>query len=68
MAKVLVVDDKQMMRDSVATTLVRAGFQAVVAPDGPTALEMIGKHRPAAIVTDLRMPRMDGIALLREVI
>ena len=67
MAKVLVVDDKQMMRDSVATTLVRAGFQAVAAADGPTALEMIGRHRPAAIVTDLRMPNMDGIALLREV-
>jgi len=67
MAKVLVVDDKQMMRDSVTTTLVRAGFQAVAAPDGPTALDMVGKHRPAAIVTDLRMPKMDGIALLREV-
>ena len=67
MSKVLVVDDKQMVRDSVATTLVRAGFQAVVAGDGPGAIEMIGRHRPAAVVTDLRMPRMDGIALLREV-
>ena len=68
MSKVLVVDDKQMMRDSVATTLVRAGFTAVSAGDGETALNMIARHRPAAVVTDLKMPEMDGIELLRRVV
>jgi len=62
--KILVVDDKQMMRDSVGATLQRAGFNAVAAGDGATALKMVGKHRPAAVVTDLKMPEMDGLQLL----
>jgi DNA-binding NtrC family response regulator len=62
--KVLIVDDKQMMRDSVAQTLQRAGYSAIAAGDGATALKMVGKHRPAAVVTDLKMPEMDGLELL----
>ena len=66
MAKVLIVDDKQMMRDSVAATLRRAGFEAVAAAGGEAALEMIPRHRPAAVVTDLKMPGMDGLGLLEK--
>ena len=62
--KVLVVDDKQMMRDSVATTLQRAGYQAISAGDGNAALTMVGRHHPVAVVTDLKMPEMDGLELL----
>jgi len=62
--KILIVDDKQMMRDSVGSTLQRAGYQVVVAVDGATALDMVARHRPAAVVTDLKMPGMDGLALL----
>ncbi len=68
MNKVLVVDDKQMMRDSVTATLARAGFQPVAAPDGATALDLIARHRPAAVVTDLKMPGMDGITLLKRAV
>ena len=62
--KILVVDDKQMMRDSVGTTLQRAGYQVVAASDGKAALKMLTRHRPAAVVTDLKMPEMDGLELL----
>ena len=62
--KVLVVDDKQMMRDSVGTTLQRAGYQVVAAADGNTALAAMARHRPSAVVTDLKMPEMDGLELL----
>ncbi len=62
--KVLIVDDKQMMRDSVGSTLQRAGYSAVVASDGNAALSMVAKHRPAAVITDLKMPEMDGLELL----
>ena len=41
--KVLVVDDKQMMRDSVAATLQRAGYQAIAAADGDTAIRAIAR-------------------------
>jgi len=62
--KILVVDDKQMMRDSVGSTLQRADYGVVVASDGNTALSMVAKHRPAAVITDLKMPEMDGLELL----
>ena len=62
--KVLIVDDKQMMRDSVGATLQRAGYTVIAASDGDSALKMVGKHRPAAVVTDLKMPGMDGLELL----
>lgn len=63
-AKVLVVDDKQIMRDSVGKTLQRGGFTVVAAGDGKAAIEMVTRHRPACVVTDLRMPEMDGLELL----
>ncbi|MEM1109898.1 MAG: sigma-54 dependent transcriptional regulator [Planctomycetota bacterium] len=64
--KVLVVDDKQMMRDSVGATLQRAGYTVVAASNGEVALRMVAKHRPAAVVTDLKMPEMDGLELLQR--
>ncbi|MFA9478641.1 sigma-54-dependent transcriptional regulator [Phycisphaerales bacterium AB-hyl4] len=64
--KVLVVDDKQMMRDSVGATLQRAGYAVVVANDGKMAMDMVARHRPHAVVTDLKMPEMDGLELLRQ--
>jgi DNA-binding NtrC family response regulator len=67
MAKVLVVDDKQMMRDSVGVTLQRAGYQIVAAGDGATALALLARHRPAVVVTDLKMPEMDGLELLERI-
>ncbi len=67
MSKVLVVDDKQIMRDSVGGTLQRAGYQVVSAADGPTALAALGRHRPQAVLTDLKMPEMDGLDLLARI-
>lgn len=67
MSTVLVVDDKEMMRDSVGVTLERAGFEVMSAPDGAAALEMIAKRRPDAVVTDLRMPGLSGLDLIERV-
>ena len=65
--KILVVDDKPMMRDSVGTTLQRSGYKVIAAGDGNTALTMVARHRPAAVITDLKMPEMDGLELLKRV-
>ncbi len=65
--KVLVVDDKQMMRDSVSSTLQRAGHQVIAAGDGNAALALIARHHPAAVITDLKMPEMDGLELLARI-
>ncbi len=67
MRTVLVVDDKEMMRDSVCVTLQRAGFTVETAPDGAAALEHVARKRPDAVVTDMRMPHMTGIELLEKV-
>ena len=66
MKTVLIVDDKEMMRDSVGTTLERAGFRVVVVADGEAALHAVAQSRPDAVVTDMRMPKMTGIELLEK--
>lgn len=66
MSTILVVDDKEMLRDSVGATLQRAGHGVVTAPDGASALETIARRRPDCVVTDLRMPGMTGLELLEK--
>jgi chemotaxis family two-component system response regulator PixH len=66
MSKVLIVDDKEMMRDSVATTLSRRGHTVISASGGKAALERLGSKRPDLVVTDLQMPGMSGLELLEE--
>lgn len=67
MTNVLVVDDKEMMRDSVAATLQRAGMSVVTAPDAAAALDMIARKRPDAVITDLKMPGMSGVELAGKI-
>ncbi len=67
MSTVLVVDDKEMLRDSIAVTLQRPGFTVVTAHDGVAALEAIARKRPDAVVTDLKMPGLSGIDLIRKI-
>ncbi len=64
--KILVVDDKPAMRDSVGLTLQRAGYAVVAAPSGDAALKLADKHQPAAVITDLCMPGMTGLELLGQ--
>ena len=60
MNTVLVVDDKELLRDSVGQTLTRAGFNVVTAADAAAAVELIARRRPDAVVTDLKMPGPGG--------
>ncbi|MDX9910882.1 MAG: sigma-54 dependent transcriptional regulator [Phycisphaerales bacterium] len=64
---VLVVDDKELMRDSVGEALRRAGFEVRTAPGGEEALAAIAAQRPDAVVTDLKMPGMTGVELLERI-
>jgi DNA-binding NtrC family response regulator len=67
MSTVLVVDDKEMLRDSVGATLARAGLTVEAAGDGPAALSAIARSRPDCVVTDLKMPGMDGLGLIEAI-
>ena len=68
MAKtVLVVDDSPTMRQMVAFTLTSAGYQVVEAGNGKEAVGKVnGGAKPDLVVTDLNMPEMDGITLIRK--
>ena len=66
-APVLVVDDEPMVRKLLARALERSGADVVTAADGVEALAKFQECPSAAIFTDVRMPGMDGFALLRSV-
>ena len=61
---ILVVDDSASIRDMVSFTLDSAGYQYHVSSDGVEALEFARDNPVQAVVTDLNMPRMDGIRLI----
>jgi two-component system chemotaxis response regulator CheY len=64
---VLVVDDSVTMRQMVAFVLKQAGYAVLEAADGMEGLDRLGSHRLDLIITDLNMPRMDGISFIRHV-
>lgn len=63
---VLVVDDEPQIRAFLSLTLGDAGFTVRAAEDGAVALDLLKTLRPAAIITDLMMPRVDGWELCRR--
>ena len=66
MAKILVVDDSASMRQMVEFTLKEAGHQVTVAEDGQAALNVAKGLASDLVITDVNMPNMDGITLIRE--
>jgi two-component system chemotaxis response regulator CheY len=66
MATILAVDDSASMRQMVAFTLQGAGHKVVEAVDGKDALAKAQKGGHDVVVTDVNMPNMDGITLVRE--
>jgi signal transduction histidine kinase/CheY-like chemotaxis protein len=65
-ARILVVDDEPEIADLVRAVLEGAGFEVVTAESGAVALEMLAEARFDAVVSDVRMPDMDGALLWRE--
>ena len=64
---VLVVDDSLTVRRVTQRLLAREGYRVVTAKDGLDALERLAEERPAVMLSDIEMPRMDGFDLLRNV-
>jgi DNA-binding NtrC family response regulator len=67
MAKILVIDDEQGIRDLLDTLLRRKGYDVVLAESGRKGLELFRRERPDVVVLDLKMPGMDGLAVLQQV-
>jgi two-component system response regulator AtoC len=64
---ILAVDDEPSMLRLLEISLRQAGYQALTARDGREALEVINGQKVDCVVTDLHMPRMDGLQLLKEI-
>jgi two-component system response regulator AtoC len=65
--RVLAVDDEPSMLRLLEISLRQAGYQPVTAKDGREALDIIRKQAVDCVVSDLHMPRMDGLQLLKEI-
>jgi two-component system, chemotaxis family, chemotaxis protein CheY len=66
MKTILSVDDSASMRQMVAFTLESAGYRIVQAEDGEAALAKVAQARPDMVITDLNMPKLDGIGLIKR--
>ncbi|MGB7189914.1 MAG: response regulator transcription factor [Acidobacteriaceae bacterium] len=65
--KILVVDDEPQITRVLRSALASHGYEVQIAHDGVSALEKMAVWSPDMVITDLAMPRMDGIALCAEV-
>ncbi|RJR18084.1 MAG: sigma-54-dependent Fis family transcriptional regulator [Nitrospiraceae bacterium] len=63
---ILVVDDDQQMRAAMKEAVVRMGYQSVVAEDPVEALKKLEDISVSMIITDMKMPKMDGLSFVRE--
>lgn len=63
---ILAVDDSKTMRDMVSFTLRGAGYTVLEAENGNAALKVLQGQRVDAVITDINMPEMDGITLVRR--
>lgn len=64
---VLVVDDEPAMRTALTESLRRRGYVVLQAVDGRDALDRLDDAKPWLVLTDMKMPKLGGIALVREI-
>ncbi|MGD0275202.1 MAG: sigma-54 dependent transcriptional regulator, partial [Syntrophales bacterium] len=67
MAKILIVDDDQGMRDFLEIMLTREGYEVASSADAIKALNLLKKESFDLVITDLKMPKMDGIEFLKRI-
>jgi DNA-binding NtrC family response regulator len=67
MARLLIVDDELHVRESLSRWFIEDGYEVVAASSGKEALTMLGRQRYDAVITDIRMPGMDGLDLQRRI-
>ncbi len=64
--QVLIVDDEPNLRKILSAQLTRDGYDVLTAEDGQQGLEALREHHIDLVITDLKMPKVDGMSLLRE--
>ena len=64
--KVAIVDDEQDMRQSISQWLALSGFETETFPSAEDALKNLGNDYPGVVVSDIKMPGMDGMSFLKR--
>ncbi|MDF1612845.1 sigma-54-dependent transcriptional regulator [Stygiobacter electus] len=64
--KILVIDDDESIRQSLSNFLRRSGYNVLLAENGKTGLEILNKQTPDLIISDIKMPELSGIDVLRK--
>ncbi len=67
MKRVLLVEDDETARAALGSVLTKEGFTVTLAQDGEEGIALFLKEAPDIVITDLRMPKVDGMAVLRKV-
>ncbi|TLY30949.1 MAG: response regulator [Nitrospirae bacterium] len=67
MARILVIDDDQRLRDLLHTVLQRKGHEVVLAENGSTGVERFRQERPDLTILDLNLPHLNGLAVLTQI-
>ncbi|MBI4387827.1 MAG: response regulator [Candidatus Omnitrophica bacterium] len=65
--KILMIDDDADVRSLIKIRLEANGFNIILASDGDEGLKAIEKEKPDLVIVDIRMPKMDGYTLVREI-
>jgi len=64
--KVLIVDDEEVLRNILSRFINKAGYETLEAKDGKEAIELYKISKPFIVISDIMMPKMDGLTLLNE--
>lgn len=64
--RILVVEDHPETRDGITIILELAGYEVIVANNGQEGIEKACSERPDLIITDLRMPQLDGLEMIKQ--
>ena len=65
--QILVIDDDDVVRQSIVAYLEDSGFSVKEAPDGRTGIDLLKSSSPSIVITDLRMPDVDGLQVLKTI-
>jgi sigma-B regulation protein RsbU (phosphoserine phosphatase) len=65
--KILLIDDDRIVRESIAAYLEDSGFSVIETDDGQKGFELFLDAKPDLVISDLRMPKIDGLSLLRKI-
>ncbi|BFM06600.1 response regulator [Halioxenophilus aromaticivorans] len=65
--KLLLIDDDRLVRESICAYLEDSGFEVIQCDEGPKGLQLFQSEQPDLVLSDLRMPGMDGLNVLKEI-